>query len=119
VTASNRKEYIEAAKAAFLNLAVRGAVLALTAEFPFLAIPWVKGLFERLVRKIIKAGIEKGETGIFFVYVDFRVDRQASAFVEAALNNYRVQQTGTDQEKHEAEERLIAAFDDFVKLNRV
>lgn len=119
MTGSNRKEYIEAAKAAFLNLMVRGAIVGMTAQFPFLAIPGISQVFEMLVRKIISTGIEKGETGIFFVYVDFRVDRQASAFIDAALNNYRVQQTGTDEEKHEAEKRLIAAFDDFVKLNRV
>lgn len=117
MTVSNRKEYIEAAKAAFLKLAMKQVITKMTAKFVFLAWGPLAPLFAMLVEKILTEAIEGGETAIFFVYIDFRVNGQSKDFVEAALNNYRIQQTGTQEEKDEAESKLITAFDSFVKLN--
>lgn len=124
MTGSNsvsRKEYVEAAKAAFLKLGKEQAIKVLSkkliaAGFGFLLagpfatiLPWV-------VDHVLVAAIEEGDTGIFFVYIDFRVGSQERDFSDAAMNYYRVQQNGTEAEKHEAEEKLIVAFDDFIKF---
>jgi hypothetical protein len=113
----NRKEYIEAAKAAFLNLAKKAAMKNLAAKFGGWIIAGPMGYITAwVVAEVLEAGVEKAETGIFFMYVDFRVHGQEKDFVEASLAYYRIQTTGSQEEKNAAEERLITAFDDFVKL---
>jgi hypothetical protein len=115
--ASNRKEYIEAAKAAFLNIAKREAMKNLALKFGGWIVAGPMGIITAyVVAEVLEAGIEKGETGVFFIYVDFRVRGQEKDFVEASIAYYRIRSTGSQEEKNAAEERLITAFDDFVKL---
>lgn len=116
---SSRKEYVEAAKAAFLNLAKKQVLSGLAAQYGAWIVtgPWgiVIGI---VVNKILGLAIEKGDTGIFFLFVDFRVGDQEGEFTRAAIDHYRLQTSGTQEQKDEAEKKLIDAFDIFVKFNR-
>lgn len=119
VSNPTRKEYIEAAKAAFLKLAKKQVMKKLAAGTLGWFITGPLGpITAILIEKILVAAIEEGETRIFFVFIDFRVGDQENKFTQAALDNYRIQQNGTEDEKLKAEESLIKAFDDFVKFNR-
>lgn len=117
--ASNRQEYIEAVKSSFVAIAKRTVLSALVSAAPFMAwgpLPYLSGLFVEWV--LVKAA-NGAETGIFFMFVDFRVAVQHKDFEAAAIKNYRIQQTGTKEEKDAAEKELVAAVDAFVKFNRL
>lgn len=71
----------------------------------------------KLAEKVMEILIREGEFAVFFTYIDLRVDAQGKDFSEAAMKNYQVQQTGTAEEKAQAEKELINSFKNFVKLN--
>lgn len=116
---SSRQEYIEAVKSSFVSLAKKQIISVLTKQFAFLAWGPLAPLFSIFIEKILTIAVNNTETGIFFLYVDFRVNQQSREFSRAALENYRIQISGTQEEKNEAEKKLIKIFDDFVKFNRI
>lgn len=114
---SPRQLYIDAAKSAFINLAKKEVMAILFKELAFLSWGPLGAIAGMAIQKILEIAVNQGETAIFFVYVDFRVGDQQQKFSQAAIENYRIQQTGTKEEKLEAENRLVLAFNDFVKFN--
>lgn len=116
---SKRQEYIDAVKSSFVSLAKKQVILALVKQFAFLAWGPAAPLLSILVEKILTIAVNSTETGIFFMYVDFRVSQQSRDFSKAALENYQIQISGTQEEKNEAEKKLIKTFDDFVKFSHV
>lgn len=111
-----RDEYVASIKQAFVTLGSRAVMSYLTVEFPFLGLPIVKDVLGLIVDKIIKIQVDTAELGIFFLYIDVRVNNQGHEFVDAAYRNRNAQLHGTDQEKQDAEENLRLAFKRFATL---
>ena len=115
---NNREKYAEAVKSALFTIAKKNLVKYLMSLAPFLSLGPFPILIGMLADKLLSKALEGGETLIFFKFVDFRVAEQNEEFTEAAIRNYEAQQNGTKEEKDAAEEELIKAHDNFVKLNR-
>lgn len=116
---SSRQDYINAVKSSFISLSKKTIMASIGSGIPFLVVPPLSYITERLVEWMLTKAVNGAETGIFFVYVDFRVASQNKDFMEAAYRNYQAQQNGTQKEKEDAEKDLIKKFDTFVKLNRI
>lgn len=119
---STRQKYVNSIKTSFVTLGKRTILAALAAipgagpVFAWGPIPYLSGL-------AIDWGLTKiadgTDTGIYFLFVDFRVAHQSKDFTDAAMENYNAQMNGTKEEKNAAEKKLIEAFDTFVKLNNI
>lgn len=118
--ANSRKEYVEAVKTAFVTIGKKAVMGALTSALPLVMawgpIPYLAG---RAVEWVLVKAATAGDTGIFFIFVDFRVAVQHEDFEHIAIKNYRIQQSGTKEEKDAVEKELVLAVDNFVKLNRL
>lgn len=121
MTASNpisRKEYIEAAKAAFFKLAVKKVMAKIALKFGAWAVTGPMGIFTGwIVEKLLTAALDGADMLIFFKFIDFRVGNQQDKAVEAYLEYYRTTQHGTKEQIIEAEFKLVKAHDEFVHLN--
>lgn len=115
----DRALYINSIKTSFIKLAKDHAMKYLISQAVFFSWPVIGPLTALFIEKILTVVVNETETGIFFAYVDLRTARQSLIFSDMAMKNYQVQQTGTAKEKEDAEKDLIAAFDNFVKLNHV
>lgn len=119
---SNRKKYIEAIKRSFVTLGKK-TLLAALASIPGVGVVFAWGPMPYLTGLAIEWGLNKianaTDTGIYFLYVDFRVAAQSEDFTDAAMKNYEAQINGTKEQKDEAEKNLIETFDRFVKFNNI
>lgn len=109
-------EYVEVIKNTAINLGKKTLMKALLTKVPFLFYGPFGVITELLIEKALVILIRETEFAVFFKYIDMRVDQQGKDFTEAALNNYRIQQNGTPEEKKKSEEELISKFKSFVKL---
>lgn len=108
----DRDQYVEFVKDSALDLGKRAVMKYLAARVPFLAggFPgWVAGL---IVGKILTVAIKETEMGIFFLYIDMRVDQQASEFDAAAIAYHNA----PPEEKHKYEKAYLDAFYKFASL---
>lgn len=117
--ASSRKEYVEAVKSVFVIIGKKTVIAALTSALPFFGIPPFSYLAGMAIEWVLVKVATAGDMGIFFIFVDLRVAVQHEDFENIAIKNYRIQQSGTKEEKNAVEKELILAVDNFVKLNRL
>jgi cytosine/uracil/thiamine/allantoin permease len=66
-----------------------------------------------VVGKLVVYLVQETEFATFFWYIDTRTNKQGQAFNDAALSNFKIQQSGTPEEKKASEAKLRAAFYDF------
>jgi hypothetical protein len=108
-----RDQYVEAVKASFVSIATKSAMSSLVASgFP----AWALRIVEPLVSHIMKAISTKSEMLIFFQYIDWRVAGQKRDFEDAVALNIKAQASGNKEEIKRAEENLINAARNFIKL---
>lgn len=115
-----RDEYVESIKSAALSIGKKAVMSRLATKFPALFVGTAGRFFNPIVglfvEKILVYAIKEGEMGAFFLYIDMRVDAQASDFEKKALEYHRIQQTGSPEEIKRAEGNLKRAFAAFVSL---
>lgn len=111
-----RDEYVESLKDSALTLATKLVMENLVARVSLLGMPFFNPITQLIVGGILKIAIRETEFGLFFLYVDVRVNIQASDFVRAALENSKAQNGGTYEQKQIAEQNLINSFRAFAKF---
>ena len=114
---STHDEYVKTLKSTFINLGKKAAVAKITKAIPFLALGPMSALTSMAVEAILTIVVNETETGLFFIYTDMRVNSQGRDFSKAALHNFKMQQSGTKEQKDEAEKALITAFNKLVKFS--
>jgi len=113
----NHQEYVDAAKTAAITMGKSALISALLKKVPFLFIGPLNPIMGWIIQKFLEVLIRETEFGIFFLYIDLRVDRQGQDFTKVAMENHKVQQTGTEDEKRASELRLINSFKNFISLS--
>ena len=113
----NRQQYVDMIKSVVLRLTLNSTLLILKTELPFLNAPIIRQITEFFVEYVLKIMINKTEMAAFFMYIDLRVSAQGREFEAAALNNFKVQQNGTPEEKANAEKILIDSFRALIKFS--
>lgn len=112
----NRQEYVDAIKTQLINRSIKSAYSYLISKIAFLAWGPLAPLIKLVLERILKIFIYKTELAMFFKFVDLRTSEQGRAFSEALINNHKVQEHGSEEEKKIAEENLKNTFDNLVKL---
>lgn len=112
----NRDEYVETIKATALQMGSKLVMSWLVARAPFLALRVVNPVVGYVVSKILEIAIRETEFGAFYLYIDFRTSKQGRDFFESALKNQEIQNSGTPEEKANAEANLMARFRAFVRF---
>ena len=116
----SRDDYVSAIKAAYVSISTRLTLAWAVSFFPAswnpIVLKIVKMILEPLLKHIFTYLPFQTELAAFFYYIDTRVGSQSQGFEAAAFENFRIQQTGTKQEKKDAEEKLWKAFEPFARL---
>jgi hypothetical protein len=113
----NYEEYVKAVKATALTTAKKALISALLRKVPFLFWGPFGAVTSLLVGKLLETLFEQAEFAIYFKYTDLRVDKQGVAFAQVAMDNYKIQKTGTEDEKIQSEKRLIECFKNFISFH--
>lgn len=108
-------DYVNAIKQSAKQVGTKAVTAYILAAAPYL-MP-IKFVIEFAVGKLLGVAIDKTEMGAFFIYVDMRSAQQSNEFERAAIDNYNIQRTGTDEQKKIAEANLILTFKRFIKLS--
>jgi hypothetical protein len=112
----NHQEYVESLKSSAIKLGKDLLVREVKKRLPFLFLPVLNPITGYVIGKGVEILINHTEMAIFFFYIDMRVDKQAASFSQAAINNYKAQQSGSEYAKLEAEKALIKSFRELVIL---
>lgn len=113
---SSRDEYVDSVKRSFIAIGKDAVMKELLLKVPFLSLPVLNPFAALIVTWILTNIVNMTETGIFFLYIDMRVNSQAKEFEEAAYANRIAQMSGTPEEKKRAEHNLKVAFTKFIRL---
>ena len=105
-----RDEYVASLKSAFILLGVKAVKTQLLALTGFFGLPLVSGLVDWALQKMLTILATQAETQVFFFFIDMRVAEQGRDFEAAALNYWRLQQSGNEEMRKEAEVELIKKF---------
>lgn len=111
------EEAVTIVKSQFIKVGKGVLSNALFVWIPPLKVPPFNLLVNLIVDKIMGSLADNGEIGAFFVYVNFNVDSQGRAFMEAAINNHNVQMNGSEEEKKIAENNLKDAFRKLIRFS--
>lgn len=114
---STRDEYVEVLKSTLVSMIKKSLLKALISKLPFLAWGPIGPFVGLVVGKLAEIVVKETEVGLFCFFIDLRTNRQAGKFTEASIENWKIQQGGTDEEKKLAENKLIDSFREFVKLS--
>ena len=112
-----RDEYVSLIKTNFVNLAVKKAMSLIVSKVPFLKWPFFNPLTSLFVGWILREAIEDAEAGVFFWYIDMRVDSQGRAYSDAVAKLEAAKLTGNSKEIANAEAHLKLAFTNLVRLS--
>jgi len=113
---SLRDEYVASVKSAFVTLGKDAVMKLLIQKVPFLSWGFFNPIASMFVGWVLTQVVDATETGLFFLYIDMRVNTQAKDFEQAAYNNYKTRLNGTPEEIKLAEENLKVAFTKFVRI---
>lgn len=111
-----RDEYVASIKSAFVSLATKFTMAWAITLSPAFANKFLSKIIELIANKLFQFLANQSELGIFFIYIDTRVGEQATAFNDAAMHNWKVQKSGTKEEKAKSEADLFAKFKTFAVL---
>lgn len=114
---SVRDDYVASIKTAFVTLGKALAMSYIVAEVPFLGLPVIRSIVGFTVEKILSVVVNSTEMGAYFVYTDFRVNAQGHDFILAAMENHKIQASGTPEEKAASERKLFEKFTKFVVIS--
>jgi hypothetical protein len=111
-----REEYANQIKESALAIGKQAVMQFLIMKFPWMGMTIVNPIIGLLVGYILGIAIKETEFGLFYQYIDMRTGNQQSEFEKAAMENFRIQKSGTAEEKLNAEKNLIAKFRAFASL---
>lgn len=112
----SRDLYVKAIKDFLADKLKEHLIGKMVSALPFLGGSIFAPLLNIFAGKIVSWLIEAGEMQLFFLYTDFRVNRQGRAFIEAMNINASAQKNGTEEEKQRAETILKDRFRELVRL---
>jgi len=110
---TSRDEYVGVVKSTAQNLATKLVMARLVVAQPWIAHPIVYAIVETIVDEMFEELIEKTEFGAFFLFIDFRTNKQGRAFFDAAVRNVKAKLGTDEKEKADAQKALIEAFNNF------
>lgn len=110
------EEAVAIVKNQFVSIGKGVLTSALVSWAPIFKVPPLSTISNIIIEKMLTKLATNAETGAFFLYTNFRVDAQGRAFMDAAVENHKVQMLGTPEEKKRAEENLKDAFRKLVRL---
>ncbi len=118
---STRDEYVELLKSTALSLGKKQILPLLLAQLPAGLTTGFVGMllnpiFGFLVGKVLEIAIRETEIGLFFLYIDLRVNAQGKEFEAAMRANLAAQNGGNVADIAKAEKELIISFKNFVKF---
>jgi hypothetical protein len=111
-----RDEYVASIKSAFVLLGTKAVMTELVALTGFFGLPLISSITNWVISKVLTIVATKAETQIFFFFIDMRVADQGRDFEAAALNYWKIQQSGNEDARKEAEGELIKKFVPLVKF---
>ena len=109
-------EIVKAFKSAFVRINTDLIMVALIAEVPFFGLPIISNITRLIVSQILQYGVNKGELGVYFLYVNSYTKDQANKFELAAINNKIAQEGDNDAFKKQAEDELIECARKLIKF---
>lgn len=110
------QEYVDAIKKSAVATGKKVLVEYFKKQLPFMFLPGLGPITGFVLEKAVEVLVRETEFGIFFQYIDLRVDKQGLDFSQAAIKNYRAQQSGDKDEIAKAEKELIEKFRSFAIL---
>jgi len=109
-------EYVKIAQGLGCKVLQKSIIGAVVKHLPFFALGLPNTILLKLATWLAEKIIKEAEMRIFFAFVDFRTDKQASEFEAAMIHNHHMQLTGTREQKDEAEKKLNNALTRLVNL---
>lgn len=109
-------EYVDILKSAGVEAIKKSFVKVMIKQLPFLASGPFNYVLMKVATKLAEELIQQGELAVFFKYIDFRTDMQAKDFEAAMMYNHTMQRIGTDEQKKEAEAKLVIALHKLASL---
>lgn len=80
----SREDDVALIKQTALDLGRRVVLTYLAAQVPIFANYFLRWLADLIISKVLSVAINQTEFGVFFLYVDLRVNSQGKSFEEAA-----------------------------------
>lgn len=111
-----RDEYANTIKTGAVSLGTGMAMTALVTKFPILSNPILNKLTEWVVDEIVETLVLKTEFGLFFSYIDLRVNKQGQAFFNAVKVRQELGEDATSEERDRAERDQIHAFSELASI---
>ena len=111
-----RDEYIVLVKDAAVKIGTKALMNALVSRFAFIGLPFFNPVIGMIVGQLVSILVKETEFRLFLEFVDFRINTQAKEFENAAKEYSRIQKDGTDDQKKNAEQKLISSFRRFAKF---
>lgn len=111
-------EYVEVVKTLMITSLKNSLISIVIDALPFLATGPLNAVLIKLATVIAEKMADKIEMAVFFQYVDFRTDQQAQDFELAMVYNHHIQQSGTEEEKKDAEAKLMVALNNLVTFSK-
>lgn len=96
-------------KAALIQMAIERAMKELVLQASFFAYPVVNKLTLKAIEWLVTFIVEKTELGLYFLYTDYVVEKQAAQLIES-LKKYR------EDSSAENEDDLINKFDNLIRI---
>jgi len=103
-------ELVRINKGYFIKVITVAAKTAIVGAFPFLATPPFPLILDKALNWLITKVADILEVGSYFIYIDYRVDEQGRAYVQAAHEADKLQ---TEEARIKADE----AFKKFARFN--
>lgn len=112
------EEAVQLIKGQFTSISGRVLKTALlSTPFAFLETPPLSLITNKIIDWALGVLAKDAETGAFFVYTNFNVNQQGAEFMKAVIENQKMQQLGSEDEKKIAEEKLKDAFSKLIVLS--
>lgn len=111
------EEAVKIIKNQFITVGKSVLINALSVYIPPLKVPPLSWVANHYAEKIMNTLANEAEMAAFMAYTNFNVDSQGRAFMEAAINNHKIQTIGTDEQKKQSEQALKDSFRKLVKFS--
>ncbi len=113
-----RDEFVIAAKFGFVTIYTNVVMGVLVAKLPFLLNPILNRIVRKMVSDLVSSTVDDIEMGAFFNYIDTRTNKQGQEWADAAVNNWKVQNSdASKEEKLRAEKEFFNKHKSLVKFN--
>jgi hypothetical protein len=107
---------VRSIKLTFVATTKRALLLGLASGGPFFANSVVQNVASIVLDRILNWLANQAEMGVFFQFIDWRGAQQSEAFVKAADENRKAQESGTKEERERAEKNLWDAASNFIRF---